>query len=213
MPTLAGSRSPAGSLLRSRATRRAVDPPPLHPPFLGPPDRTPIDPLASHFLTPQVMAPLLRHFPRPPLCRAALLSQPLATIHECAPPADSPSRDLHLGEVQLRETSLSRLGRKDARHRRPHSGDARSRETLNRIRRTTPSLTVAPAWLLITGNPPSVGPSPPRSVRSPWPRPQSRAWPGNRKKGSARTTWTEPRPRQAATTAPRWARLRSQQAA
>jgi hypothetical protein len=105
------------------------------------------------------------------------------------------------------------LGRKDARHRRPHSGDARSRETLNRIRRTTPSLTVAPAWLLITGNPPSAGPSPPRSVRSPWPRPQSRAWPGNRKKGSARTTWTEPRPRQAATTAPRWARLRSQQAA
>jgi hypothetical protein len=34
MPALAGSRSPAGSLLRSHATRRAVDPPPPPSPTL-----------------------------------------------------------------------------------------------------------------------------------------------------------------------------------
>jgi hypothetical protein len=185
LPGLGLSRWPGPS---STAVARVAPPTPPPSPFAhhsldhwtGPP----LPP--SHFLSPQVTAPPLHHFPRPPLRRAAPSSPPSASARH---QPISPSRDLHLSEAQLREMRPSCL----ARWRGPTPPSPRPQgcsPSLASLRGRQESRDPKPAWLLIAGNPPLAGPSPPRSVRPPWPWPRSRAGSGNRKKAQPK----RPRP-------------------
>jgi hypothetical protein len=74
------------------------------------------------------------------------------------------------------------LRQQSRRRRRPFPVSARSCEAPKRVRRASPSLTVALARLLITENPPPAGPSLPQTIRPPQPRSRFRAGPGSREK-------------------------------